>query len=116
MSYSDWRERFLEAVDQSLYPAAWLDQRVADGSAGLLESESAACLLEINTFPSGAREVHCLVAAGEVGAIRALAPEAERIGRELGCVRASIASSPAWARIMKSDGYAPHQLLIVKDL
>ena len=116
MSYADWRGRFLEAVDESLYPAAWLDRRVADGSARFWGNTDAAILAEIRTYPSGAREVHGMVAAGELDAIMALIPFAERWGRECGCVRASIQSSPAWGRLMAGAGYVPEQLIIAKSL
>ena len=46
MSYADWRGRFLEAVDESLYPAAWIDGRVADGTARFWENDGAAILAD----------------------------------------------------------------------
>lgn len=116
MTYAAWRSRFLEAVDEALYPAEWLDKRVASGRARFWGNEQAAILAEINTFPSGLKEVHGLVAAGDLAAIVALIPNAERWGRERGCVRASIQSSPAWARLMWKQGYVPEQLIIVRNL
>ena len=116
MSYSDWRGRFLEAVDQALYPAAWLDQRVSDGTAHFWANEDAAILAEIRTYPGGVIEVHGLVAAGDIEAVKTLIPMAEEWGRKCGATRATIASHPAWARIMRDEGYSPWQLTIAKEL
>lgn len=114
MTYADWRSRFLEAVDQELYPASWLDRRVASGRARFWGNEAGAIVAEIKQYPSGAREVHGLVAAGDLAAIKALIPLAERWGRERGCIRASISSHPAWARLLPD--YQPEQLTIAKVL
>ena len=116
MSYADWRGRFLEAVDESLYPAAWLDRRVEEGSARFWANAGAAILAEIRSYPSGAREVHGLVAAGTIPAVIELIPLAEAWGRDCGCTRASIASHSAWARLMRPYGYEPEQLTIAKEL
>lgn len=116
MTYADWRGRFLEAVDEAFYPASWLDKRVANGRARFWGNDRAAILAEIRTYPSGAKEVHGLVAAGEVEAIRGLILLAEEWGRRCGAVRASISSVPAWERIMRADGYSHFQTTIVKDL
>jgi hypothetical protein len=116
VTYAEWRERFLDAVDQDLYPAGWLDKRVAAGRARFWGNNEAAILAEIRAYPSGVREVHGLVAAGDLGSIKALIPLAEAWGRKCGATRASISSHPAWAKLMRHDGYEPAQLTIVKEL
>lgn len=116
MIYWQWRDRLLAAVDMELYPEAWLDRRVHEGSARVWGNDQGCIVAEIRTYPSGVREVHGLVAAGELAAIKALIPEAEDWGRECGCRRAAIASHPAWARIMRDEGYEPEQLTIAKEL
>ena len=121
MSYADWRGRFLEAVDESLYPAAWLDRRVSSGEWRLWESADAAILCSILTYPSGVKEVHGEVAATRhdgigLEAIEALIPLAEAYGQANGCTRGTIKSSPAWARRMARYGYVIEQVSIVKEL
>lgn len=116
MTYEHWRARFLEASDERFFPADWLDHMVRSGTAQFWGNDEGAILAAVRGFPSGAREVHGIVAAGGIEAIRALIPFAEERGRALGCLRASISSSPAWGRIMRADGYQPHQLTICKDL
>ena len=115
MSYADWRGRLLEAVDESLHPAAWIDGRVADGTARFWENEGGAILAEIKRYPSGVLEVHGLVAAGNLDSIMALVPYAEQWGLNCGCTRATIQSSPAWARLMAGAGYQVEQILIAKE-
>ena len=116
MSYADWRERFLEAVDQDLHPADWIDANVATGKWRFWESDRAAILARIKLYPSGAKEVHGLVAAGGLDAIKALIPLAEQWGRDSGATRASISSHPAWVRLMRNEGYEMTQATIVKVL
>lgn len=116
MNYPHWRDRFLEAVDDTLYPAEWLDRRVASGRVRFWGNADAAILAEIKIYPSGVKEVHGLVAAGDIAAIKALIPLAERWGRDCGARRATISSHPAWARIMRDAGYSPEQLAITKEL
>lgn len=116
MSYADWRERFLEAVDETLHPAAWIDAMVATGKWRFWQNEGAAIIASIKLYPSGVREVHGEVAAGELDAIKALIPLAEQWGRHNGCTRATIQSSPAWGRLMADSGYVPEQLIIAKAL
>lgn len=114
MTYADWRGRFLEAVDESLHPAWWIDHMVERGGWRFWGNDRAAILAEIKNYPSGVKEVHGVVAAGELDAIKALIVNAEDWGRSRGATRASIASSPAWARLLPE--YEVEQVTIVKEL
>jgi hypothetical protein len=116
VNYQDWRSRLLEGVDQALYPADWLDWLVSTGQAVVWCNEKAAIIAAIRLYPSGVKEVHGLLAAGDAAAIRGLVPLAEEWGKAQGCIRAAIASRPGWAKIMRQDGYEPHQIEIVKEL
>ncbi len=116
MSYADWRGRFLEAVDESLYPAAFLDWLLESGQARFWECDSAAIIAEMREYPSGVLEVHGTVAAGELAGIKTLIPLAEAWGRSLGATRASIDSNPVWARLMRAEGYEMTKATIVKVL
>lgn len=114
MNYADWRGEFLKATDETLYPADWLDWMVSSGTARFWGNDEAAILAAIRSYPSGVTEVHGLVAAGKLAAIRELIPLAEEWGRQMGCRRAAIASRPQWARVLTD--YEPYQLEIVKEL
>jgi hypothetical protein len=116
LTYADWRGRFLEGIDETLYPARWLDWLLETEQAKFWGNERAAIVAEMRGYPGGVLEVHGLVAAGDIAEIKALIPNAEAWGRSLGATRAAISSHPAWAKIMRADGYEPNQLSIVKVL
>lgn len=115
--YLAWRCAFAAAIDARLYPMEWLDQRIITGSAQIWRSVEAAIVTEIKTYPSGARDLHGLVAAGALADIkRALIPRAELWARSIGCAGALIESRPGWAKVLAHDGYAIWQVAIRKEL
>lgn len=114
--YYFWRAAFAEVIDPRFYTLEWLDQELIDGRAKIWWNDQAAIVATIREYPTGAKEVHGLIAAGEVKAIRALIPEAERWGRREGAIVASIESRAAWTRALANDGYLPWQVAIRKEL
>lgn len=114
--YLQWRPAFLEATDERLYPARWLDGRVAAETVQFWRSDNAAALTEIRTYPSGLSDVHALVAAGDLDEIKALiVPQIEHWARLIGCVGFAVESRPAWARVLKSCGFETHQVMVRKE-
>ena len=113
MSYEKWRDRLLEALDSELFPPEFLDGAIRSG-AQFLENETAAIVFGIKTYPTGAKVLHGLCAAGETGGIKELIAQAEHIGRQAGCIRTSIESRPAWARLLPD--YEVYQVCIMKEL
>jgi len=115
--YAAFRARFAEALDPRLYGIEHLDALVASGRAIFMAAGDAAILFELRTYPTGARAVHGLVAAGDAERITALLiPSAEAWGVARGCIGATIESRPGWARLLKPHGYAVHQVAVWKDL
>ena len=115
--YLHWRPAFAEAMDPRLHTPEWLDTRVLAGSAQFWRSALAAAVTEIRSYPTGAYDVHGLVAAGEVGEVRDLiVPAVERWGRAIGAIGIVVESRPGWARALREAGFAPHQLAIRKEL
>lgn len=116
-AYQHYRDGFAEALDERLYTIEYLDALVHSGEGILFATDKAAIIVEIKEFPTGARAVHGLVATGKLESIKEdLIPQAEALGREIGCAFGMIASTRAWGRIMKERGYAPHQMTLIKDL
>jgi len=116
-AYLAFRPRFAAALDLRLYDLDQLDALVASGRGLLFHTEAAAIVAELRTYPSGARVVHGLVAAGALDDIvETLIPAAEAWGRSRGCAAAIIESRPGWARLLKTHGYAAHQTAVWKDL
>ena len=115
--YCEFRDRFEEVADVRYYPMGWLDQQILDGNFQFMRSANAAIIIERRQYPSGAEDVHGVIAAGDLREIvEVLIPRAEAWGREHGCIAALIESRPAWAKTLAPFGYQPHQLTIRKDL
>src|SRR5438874_2353490 len=98
-SYLRWRPAFAGTMDRRLYTPEWLDAQLATGRAHLWCSPNAAAITEIRTYPTGARDVHGLVAAGDVAEVRdMIVPQVERWGCAIGALGIVIESRPGWAR------------------
>ncbi len=114
--YLLFKPAFDEVIDPVLYPADWLDAEILTGRARLWRNDTAAIVATIKVYPSGAKAVHGLIAAGDLDGIVSLIPHAEQWGRDQGCIYGEIESAPGWARVMKSAGYFPAQLMLRKGL
>ena len=102
-------------MDPALYPMAWLDARVASGDADVMATDASCIITEFRQFPSGAWEIHGLVAVGNRQEIvETLIPRAEEYGRDRGCIIASIASRRGWARALPD--YYEYQVELRKEL
>lgn len=114
--YLQWRPEFLKVADPKFYPAQWLDGQVLSGAARLIRNEHAAILIDIKIYPSGAMDVHGVVAAGNLKDIcEVLIPAAEAWGRQVGCVGACLESREGWAKTLAPSGYVAEQVVYRKD-
>ena len=115
-SYTAWRAAFADALDDRFYTIDWLDSRIADGSALCLSSDTAAIVTEIREYPTGAKDIHGLIAAGDLETIvNDLIPAAEALGRQLGCIGAIIESREGWTKVLCGAGYQPYQTAVRKE-
>lgn len=114
--YQRWAPELLKIADERFYPRGWLDGEVWSGRARFWCNEKAAIVARFEVYPSGARAVHGLCAAGEACEVRKLIPAAEAWGRELGAVVAEIDSRIGWAKVLDEDGYSLHQSRLRKEL
>lgn len=115
--YQRFRPLFEDALDPAYYPIEWLDREVASGKILLLHKADSAILITVKQYPSGLKELHGMLAVGNLLTIRQdLIPQALGFGRYLGCQVAAIESRPGWSRIMRSDGWQLHQQKLVIDL
>lgn len=115
-AYLRHRDDIAGLLDPRLYSIEWLDREIATNSVGCLGNDGGVIVFEIKHYPTGAMDVHGLVAAGELEAILGLIEQAENWARDMGCIGALIASRPGWARVLKSRGYEPHQMSVRKVL
>lgn len=116
--YLTFREGFAGVMDPRLYTIAWLDGLVWSGRAQFWGGEKAAFVTEIRVYPTGAADLHFLVAAGDLDEIvNVLRPKAEAWAKnDIGCLGAIVESREAWAKVLKPHGYETHQLAVRKDL
>lgn len=98
-----------------MHPIEWLDARAATGDVAVMATETSCIVTEFRQFPSGAWEIHGVVAVGEAQEIaRVLIPQAEKFGADMGCMFASIASRRGWAKILPD--YHEYQVELRKEL
>jgi len=115
--YLEWRPVFATAMDRRLHTLEWLDARILAGNAQFWRSDHAAAVTEIRNYPTGAYDVHGLVAAGDIGDVRDLIiPRVEAWGRAIGALGIVVESRPGWARALRPVGFEPHQLAVRKML
>ena len=111
--YEEWRDEFAKILDERFYTISWLDCQVTNGAVGCMGNESAAILYEIETYPTGWRELKGMAAAGDLAIIKeVLIPAAESLAKTMGCGSAEIASREGWARVLPD--YEMHQVTIKK--
>lgn len=117
MTYQLWRDRLAEANPPELYPVEWLDAEIANGRAHPIIGEKSAMVVGVRLYPGGARVGHVLAAAGDMDEIRdTLAPQAEAMGRRMGCRMVMLEGREGWKKAMKEHGWSTHQVVLVKDL
>lgn len=116
-SYCHWRDEFHDVLDERYYTMDWLDGEILSGRALFLANDKGAIVYEYKRYPTGAVDIHGLIAAGELDTIRTtLIPAAVERGRSLNCLAAIISSRPGWAKALKEDGFEVHQVEIRKPL
>ena len=115
--YCGWRDAFEAVIDPRYYTMDWLDLQILNGPVGFWGNEKAALIAEIKEYPTGARDVHCLIAAGEMSEIvETLAPKALAWGAAQSCIAGLVESRPGWAKILKPHGWEAHQQTLRKEL
>lgn len=100
-----------------LYPIEWLDQILIDGRAQFWRSPKAAAVTEIKVYPSGVKDIHCLVAAGSREEIEhILIPAAIEWAKRQGCTGALVESREGWVRALRKYGFEPFQSAARKEI
>lgn len=115
--YLRFRDAFAEVLDSRTHSIEWLDAQVWSGHMQVWGNDSACLLTEIKQFPTGAFEVHVMIAAGDMDTlVNDTIKQVERWAHKIGALFVTIASRAGWARVMKSHGYEPWQQEIRKSL
>lgn len=112
-----FRPAFAEVIDDRYHTLEWLDRQVLEAKALFWRSENAAIIAEIRDYPTGAFDIHGLIAAGDLQEIiNELIPQAEEYGRTIGCIASQIESREGWKKALAGHGYEPCQLILRKEL
>lgn len=115
--YLEFRPLFAQVMDERYHTLAWLDQQVIGGKVQFWRSEKAAMITELRDYPTGAKDVHALIAAGDLAEIiEDITPRAEAWARERGCIAAQVESREGWVKALKPSGYHLHQCIVRKEL
>jgi len=114
--YQRHRDEIAALLDPRCHTIDWMDVQLLSGDALAFGSERGVIIVTVKQYPAGGRELHGLVAAGDVAEILFLIEQAEQWGRDNGLDFACISSRPGWARLLKPRGYSVNRVEIVKDL
>lgn len=88
--------------------------RIASGHAQLWPAPSAAVVTEIDTYPTGFRELNFWLAAGDMKQILVMQPHIERWAKDQGCDRIAIRGRRGWLRA--ADGFREALVAMVKEI
>lgn len=115
-SYAAWRDRLAQANDPAFWPIEAIDAELIAGRAQFWCDGKAALVTHVVEYPGGARVVEALAAAGDGRAL--VGPIADGVAeqaKDAGCSHLKVAGRKGWLRRL-TDGWALHQVIIVKEL
>lgn len=116
-AYYRWRQAFADIIDPRYYTIEWLDEQVLSGKAVFTCTDNAAALYEIKEYPTGAKDIHGLVCAGDLcDIVERLIPVARQHGRSLGCIGFLVESRPGWAKALKPQGFELFQVSVRAEI
>ena len=104
--YLRFRDAFAEVLDPRTHTIEWLDSRIASGLMHSWGNEKACVLTELRQFPTGAFEVHVMIAAGDADVmVNEIMPQIMKWKDKIGALHVSVASRLAWVRLLKPLGF-----------
>lgn len=116
-AYLRFREEFVSALDPQRYTLAWLDAQVQFGAMIVIGDDDACVLCKLESYPTGAMDIHGMLAAGKLETIvDKLIPAALEYGRRLGCIGGLIESREGWSKLLSKSGWETHQTTLRKAL
>lgn len=115
--YLRFRDAFAAVLDPRTHSIEWLDAQTWSGHMQVWGDESACLLTEIKPFPTGAFEVHVMIAAGDMDTlVNKTIREVEAWASRHGALFVTIASRKGWEKIMGPHGYAHWQTELRKEV
>lgn len=114
-TYEHWRARLAEANNPDFIPITFIDKRVSEGSAIFLANADAAIVIEVLTYPGGAKAASVLAAAGDKATI--LGDLTDKIlgwAKAAGLTHAMVPGRVGWKRELPD--FFHYQTILVKEL
>lgn len=106
VAYMQFRDEFAGILDPRTHTIEWLDHQVRHGFMRVFGADDACMLAEIRMFPTGAHEVHAMIAAGNIETIiGVLRQQVEAWARETGALFVTASSRKGWERVLRPYGY-----------
>jgi len=115
--YRRWRLQLGQALDPRYHNQEWLDWMVMGGRAMCFSTGDCAVVAELRYYPSGAKDVFVICAAGDPIATRdVLAPRLEQWAKAEGCLAIMAESREAWIRLLSGVGWKLYKTAMRKDM
>lgn len=115
-AYYRHRDELAALLDPRCYTIEWLDGEVWSGRLKAWANDTSIIIADVKMYPTGAREIHGMAAAGDLPGILELIATAEEWAKAQGIEFASIASREGWAKVLHGRGYRVHQVEVRKEL
>lgn len=116
-TYQLWRERLCEALDGRYYDQNWLDYVVMSGRAVMVANDTSACVYELRYYPTGARDLQVVCAAGNAVDLKAnILPSLIKSAYDQGCIAIVVESREAWVRLLGDQGFETYKIAVRKGL
>lgn len=113
LAYKDLHDEIERGLDLRFYSIDWLDEMIWYGRFDLHAKPGAVLVTETRTYPTGARELHGMVAAGHLPTLLKLWDAAiDATDADFAVVQ----SREGWGPVLKSRGFELHQVELRKEL
>lgn len=116
VQWARFRDRFAEAMDETLYSIEELEQRIAAHRAFLFAGKDSAVIGQVEPYANGTKAMQISWACGDMAEILSLAPGIEAMARMMGCSLMIVEGQKGWERLLKPLGYAFFSTTMAKEL
>jgi hypothetical protein len=112
-----WRIGIEQALEHGLFCYSFDDitKGVLQGNLHFYSYPDCCVIMELQTYP-GYKTYHCLVACGDMQAIKDAEPQLREVAKVLQCKYLSITGRIGWIRELKKDGWDHRFSALFKEI
>lgn len=114
-AWSHWRGEIAKACDGSHHSIETIEAELAAGRHHLLIGDGCCFVVEVARYPA-VKACQVWWAAGDLGAIMAALPDLHGWASARGCSEMLVEGNPAWARVLKPQGYGVWSVTLRRPL